>query len=89
MSQTVAIITPAWNAQDTIVTTVHSSQVVEPSRVPLEAHDAALHAIATEAGLILTGIADRDPSGVMWSHVKPDQFANIPFLTELRRRMEP
>jgi 5-formyltetrahydrofolate cyclo-ligase len=71
-----------------IVTTVHSSQVVAEDRMVMEPHDSPLHAIATEAERIDTKVALRSPAGVDWSAVKPDQFAAIPFLTALRRRLE-
>ena len=71
-----------------IVTTVHSSQLVPDDRVPMQAHDSALHAIATERELIATTVAYTQPPGVDWSAVKPDQFASIPFLRDLQRRLE-
>ena len=76
------------DAETVIVTTVHSSQIVADARVPIEAHDSALHAIATEADLIVIDGARRQPSGVDWERVKPDQFASIPFLAALRARLE-
>ena len=75
------------DAATMIVTSVHSSQVVAEERVAMEAHDAALHAIATEGELIATGAPRRTPAGVDWDAVRPDQFASIPFLAALRERM--
>jgi 5-formyltetrahydrofolate cyclo-ligase len=71
-----------------IATTVHSSQLVDATRVVLESHDSPLDYVATEKELIATGNRDRRPGGVDWERVRPDQFENIPFLTDLRRRME-
>lgn len=71
-----------------IATTVHSSQLVDAMRVVLESHDSPLDYVATEKELIATGNRDRRPDGVDWERVRPDQFENIPFLTDLRRRME-
>ncbi len=71
-----------------IATTVHSSQVVADARVPMQAHDSALHVIATEAELIEVEGEPRQPPGVDWSAVKPDQFAAIPFLASLRDRLQ-
>ncbi|WP_417308089.1 5-formyltetrahydrofolate cyclo-ligase [Devosia sp.] len=71
-----------------IATTIHSSQLVGPDRVVLEAHDSPLDYVATEQGLIATGNRDQRPGGVDWERVRPDQFENIPFLTALRSRME-
>lgn len=70
-----------------IATTVHSSQLVEATRVVLESHDSPLDYVATERELISTGNRDRRPAGVEWDRVRPDQFENIPFLAELRDRM--
>jgi len=70
-----------------IATTVHSSQVVDDRRVPMMAHDSALHYIATETGLIDTRTDHRQPAGVDWESVQPDQYDTIPFLRELRARL--
>ena len=76
------------DARTVIATTVHSTQVVADDRLVMEAHDSALHAIATEAGLLETRADYKQPAGVDWTAVKPDQFASIPFLENLRRRLE-
>lgn len=76
------------DARSVIATTVHSSQVVPELRVPMQAHDSALHAIATEVELIAVPGEPRQPAGVDWDAVKPDQFASIPFLSALRGRLE-
>lgn len=70
-----------------VVTTVHSSQLVDDTRVVIEAHDTPLDMIATEAELIRTSHSGRIPGGVDWNRVQPDQFESIPFLTSLRDRM--
>jgi 5-formyltetrahydrofolate cyclo-ligase len=44
--------------------------------------------IATEKELILTGNRQPRPTGVDWDKVRQDQFDSIPFLTELRDRMQ-
>lgn len=67
-----------------LVTTVHDCQVVADERVVMQAHDSALHFIATPRELISTNSAFRQPSGVDWDAVQPDQFEAIPFLTQLR-----
>jgi 5-formyltetrahydrofolate cyclo-ligase len=76
------------DAGTVIATTVHSSQVVPGDRIPMQAHDSALTAIATEADLIAVGGEARQPAGVDWDEVRPDQFASIPFLAALRARLE-
>jgi 5-formyltetrahydrofolate cyclo-ligase len=69
-----------------MATTVHSSQLVDEPRVVMQGHDSPLDYVATEEELIVTGNRDPRPSGVAWDAVQPDQFEQIPFLTELRDR---
>jgi len=71
-----------------IATTVHSTQVVEEAAVVMESHDSALRYIATENELIETGARRQPPQGVDWAKVRPDQFADIPFLAALRASLE-
>jgi len=71
-----------------IAATVHSSQVVDEADVVMEAHDSALDFIATERELIVTRTPYPQPRGVDWSKVRPDQFADIPFLGALRDSIE-
>jgi 5-formyltetrahydrofolate cyclo-ligase len=78
------LVTPATP----IATTVHSSQVVADSDVVMESHDSALHFIATELELIATQTPYPQPEGVAWDKIRPDQFADIPFLRALRRSIE-
>jgi 5-formyltetrahydrofolate cyclo-ligase len=70
-----------------LVTTVHSAQVVGDDRVVMEPHDSALNFIATPDELISTGTAIRQPAGVDWAAVQPDQYEAIPFLKALRREL--
>ena len=76
------------NADTPIATTVHSSQIVDEVDVVMESHDSALHFIATEIELVSTRTTHVQPEGVDWSKVRPDQFADIPFLADLRARLE-
>ncbi|MEO6013114.1 MAG: 5-formyltetrahydrofolate cyclo-ligase [Devosia sp.] len=71
-----------------VATTVHSSQLVGDERVVIEAHDTPLDLIATETELIRTNHNGRRPGGVDWARVQPDQFESIPFLANLRDRMQ-
>jgi len=70
-----------------IATTVHSSQVVDDARLPMMDHDSALNYIATELELVDTRTPLRQPAGVDWDRVQPDQYENIPFLKSLRARL--
>lgn len=71
-----------------VVTTVHSSQLVDDGLVVIESHDAPLDMIATEAELIRTASTAARPGGVDWNRVRADQFETIPFLSDLRDRMQ-
>src|SRR5271166_2294046 len=71
-----------------IATTVYSSQIVTDSEVVMESHDSALHFIATELELIATRTPYPQPEGVAWDKVRPDQYADIPFLRALRQSIE-
>lgn len=75
-------------AETPIAATVHSLQVVPEEKVVMEAHDNALTFIATESELIATGAQGSPSAGVDWARVRADQFADIPFLQELRTTME-
>ncbi len=70
-----------------MATTIHSSQLVDNSRVFMMKHDSPLDFIATEAELIVTGNSAPRPRGVAWEFVEADQFESIPFLKALRERM--
>ena len=70
-----------------MATTVHSSQLVDDARVPMQSHDSPLDFVATEKELIRTGNTSKRPMGVDWDRVRPDQFATIPFLARLRDQM--
>ena len=71
-----------------LVTTVHGCQVVPDDRVVMLGHDSALHFIATPDELIATQTPFRQPVGVDWDQVQPDQFEAIPFLRDLRRELQ-
>jgi 5-formyltetrahydrofolate cyclo-ligase len=73
--------------QTPLATTVHSSQIVHADRVVMQSHDSSLTHIATEAELIETRSPFRQPDGVDWDQIRPDQFATIPFLAALRDRL--
>jgi 5-formyltetrahydrofolate cyclo-ligase len=70
-----------------MATTIHSSQLVDGSRVTMQSHDSPLDYIATEQDLIITGNSDPRPPGVDWGAIQPDQFESIPFLRTLMERM--
>jgi 5-formyltetrahydrofolate cyclo-ligase len=75
------------SAATPIATTVHSCQLVEDYRVVMEPHDNALNFIATESELFRTNARQSPSGGVDWAQVRPDQFADIPFLNDLRAEL--
>lgn len=71
-----------------IVTTVHTTQVVDDDRILMVAHDSALDWIITPEEVIETHTPYPQPEGVFWEGVQPDQYQNIPFLISLRDRLK-
>ena len=71
-----------------LVTTVHDLQLVEDEEVLMQPHDYPLDGIFTPTQSIETRTRFPKPTGVDWSAVQPDQFDNIPFLTDLRQRLQ-
>lgn len=70
-----------------IVTTVHSSMVVADDRLPLMAHDSLLDWIVTEEEAIETRHGRKQPGGVVWDLVHPDQMRSLWFLPALKERI--
>jgi len=68
----------------TVATTVHDVQVVDDDQIHMLAHDTPLDVIATPTALHRTETQYPVPVGVDWSNVRADQFADIPFLSNLR-----
>jgi 5-formyltetrahydrofolate cyclo-ligase len=71
-------------ANTPIVTTVHGTQVVDQGDIVMQEHDTPLNWIATPGELIETRTQYRQPVGVSWDRLQPDQLADIPFLRRLR-----
>ena len=73
-----------------IVTTVHSLQVVEDSRLPMQVHDWALNWIITAEEVIETNIIYPRPTGLNWDSIRAEQLEKIPILRKLNesRRCE-
>jgi 5-formyltetrahydrofolate cyclo-ligase len=72
-----------------IVTTVHSLQIVEDFRLPMQAHDWALNWIVTAQEVIETNTSYPRPIGLNWDSIRPEQLEQIPILRKLnepRRR---
>jgi 5-formyltetrahydrofolate cyclo-ligase len=75
-------------AQTLVLTSVHELQLVDAAELPLEAHDLPLDLIVTPDRVIPTRSDRPRPAGVDWTRIRPDQYRDIPFLSELRARFE-
>ena len=80
MLQTFGLI----QATTPIVTTVHSLQIVENTRLPMQPHDWALDWIITPEETIPTNATYPKPNGLNWDAIQPDQYQKIPILRSLR-----
>ncbi len=69
-----------------VVTTVHPLQVVEDSRLPMQAHDWALDWVVTEDEAIATHAMRSRPAGLDWDAIRPEQLETIPILRQLKER---
>lgn len=79
----VSLITP-----DTpVITTVHPLQIVADERIVMQGHDTPLDWIITPDEAIETHTTYPDPTGVNWEAIQPDQWQDIPFLAELRKKL--
>ena len=72
-------------ARTPIVTTVHSTMVVDDARLPTLEHDSLLDWIVTERDTIETRPTRPQAGGVAWDLVHPDQMADLWFLADLKR----
>lgn len=68
-----------------IVTTVHPLQIVEDSRLPMQAHDWALNWVVTAEEVLETKTTYPRPTGLDWDAIRPEQYKKIPILQQLRR----
>lgn len=71
-----------------LVTTVHDIQVVGNEQIVMQEHDSPLDWIITPAEVIETRTQYTKPTGISWSQVQPDQFADIPFLKDLADKLQ-
>ena len=67
-------------ADTPIATTVHSLQVVDGNRLPMQAHDWPLDWIVTSEEVIETDTLLPRPSGLDWDILQPEQIQTIPVL---------
>jgi 5-formyltetrahydrofolate cyclo-ligase len=69
-----------------IVTTVHSLQIVQDLRLPMQAHDWALNWIVTAEEVIETNTTYPRPNGLNWDSIRLEQLEQIPILRKLRKQ---
>lgn len=67
-----------------IVTTVHPLQIVAPGQLPMRSHDWSLTWIVTPEAAMATHSLRPQPPGLLWEHIRPEQYATIPVLQTLR-----
>jgi 5-formyltetrahydrofolate cyclo-ligase len=70
-----------------IVTTVHSLQIVEEERLPMQAHDWALNWIIAPDEVIETNTSYLRPTELDWETIRPEQYQKIPILGKLREKL--
>ena len=74
-------------ANTPIITTVHSLQIVEETRLPMQPHDWALNWIVTPETAIETPSRYPRPTQLDWDAIRPEQYQQIPVLQEVRLMM--
>jgi 5-formyltetrahydrofolate cyclo-ligase len=71
-----------------IVTTVHSLQLVDADRLPMQPHDWPLNWIITPEEAIATDTTFPRPEGLDWEQIRPEQLKQIPILRSLLAEVE-
>jgi len=71
-----------------IVTTVHSLQLVDADRLPMQPHDWPLNWIVTPEEAIATQTTFTRPQGLDWKQIYPEQLKQIPILRMLQAETE-
>jgi 5-formyltetrahydrofolate cyclo-ligase len=67
-----------------IVTTVHSLQLVDANRLPMQPHDWPLNWIVTPEEEIATDTTFSRPQGLDWAQIRLEQLKQIPILKLLK-----
>lgn len=75
-------------ADTPIVTTVHSLQLVEGEKLPMQAYDWSLTWIVTPDEIIETHSTRPQPEGLDWTQIQPDQIETIPVLRKLKAKAD-
>jgi 5-formyltetrahydrofolate cyclo-ligase len=77
-----AIVLELGNPPVPVVTTIHSTQIVEDD-IPRDTYDLTVDWIATEKGLYKTGSTYKKPNGMEWEHVSEEEMEEMPILRQL------
>lgn len=77
-----AILRELGNPEVPVISTVHSSQLVEED-IPIEAFDLTVDWIATEHELFATNTPYPKPRGIDWKRVTPEEKEAMPVLREI------
>jgi 5-formyltetrahydrofolate cyclo-ligase len=70
-----------------LLTTVHDIQVVDDDELPMQEHDSPLDWVITPTRAIQTNTKYSPPKGLVWEAIQPDQYRDIPFLSELAKKL--
>jgi 5-formyltetrahydrofolate cyclo-ligase len=79
-----AIIRELGNPPVPVITSVHSTQIVEDD-LPRDAYDLTVDWIATEQGLFKTNSPYEKPGGIIWEEVTEEEKKEMPVLEEIWR----
>ncbi|MBM7604992.1 5-formyltetrahydrofolate cyclo-ligase [Metabacillus crassostreae] len=77
-----AILMELGNPPVTIVTSIHSTQLV-PDDIPRDTYDLTVDWIATEEGIVKTNSPYEKPTGIEWKHVSKEEMEEMPVLQQL------
>ncbi|MEY4701197.1 MAG: hypothetical protein RL326_1384 [Pseudomonadota bacterium] len=71
-----------------LISTVHDVQVVSSELLPMQSHDSPLDYVMTPTRTLQTRATYEQPKGLVWESIQPDQYRDIPFLTELANELK-
>jgi 5-formyltetrahydrofolate cyclo-ligase len=71
-----------------LISTVHDVQVVPSELLPMQSHDSPLDYVMTPTRTLQTRATYEQPKGIVWESIQPDQYRDIPFLTELANELK-
>lgn len=77
-----AILMELGNPPVTIVTSIHSTQLVSDD-IPRDTYDLTVDWIATEEGIVKTNSPYEKPTGIEWNHVSQEEMVEMPVLKQL------